>query len=225
MPRWLLSLAGILLTATAAFLAGRHVGEQRREPIAQPPRASARCRWVKSDFFRPRPEQVLEAQWEICDQADDERPLHSIHIKEGDKVLKEFGPADEIAELRELDLDRDGNEELLVVEQSAGTGNYLTWCLFGQTPAGLGCWQVPGLDAVGKQQLQGEEHTCCKDWTLKVRNGRLEVGRGIYAKNDGNCCPSRGGLFVDLVPDHGRLRAANVRRASVADYKAWLWTP
>src|SRR3954470_23578336 len=103
MRRNFLWVGSILLSATLAFMAGVYLRHERSPEFVTQPSAPDTCRPVKSDFFKPSSNQVLEAEWRLCDQVDS-LPLHSIHVTEHDRVVKEFGPADEIAELRVLDL-------------------------------------------------------------------------------------------------------------------------
>jgi hypothetical protein len=234
----------LLVAGIALGLAiGLWVGSRRHNPAAAgtpiatiQPKANKRetsdngtnCYFVRYLTFQPKkgPDHI-PVQWELCDEQG--MTANYVYLggspDETQKPLFTFGPTDILQQLEVTDLDSDGNEELLMVGQAAGTGNYIEWCVLGWSAGALKCWQVPDIDNPVKRLTSKDEHFCCKDWILKRTHKRLILGRGIYHTGDGNCCPTRGGAFVDLVPENGQLRLQRAWRTSLDKYQQWSWKP
>ena len=169
-------------------------------------------------------EEPYEIEWSLCHD-EGSPPQNHIKIERNpNEGIYKFGPADEISRLERMDFDNDGNEELLYVSTSAGTGDYIDWCVLGQTKDKLKCWTVPDVKVPSQKLLKTDEDFCCKDWSLKITAGNIVLGRGIYHKGDGNCCPSRGGVFVELAPRYGAFRVLKVWRTDSKAYHDWLYS-
>ena len=77
----------------------------------------------------------------------------------------------------------------------------------------------PDYDALSKKLLKVDEDFCCKEWNLHLRGKNVVLARGIYHKDeDGNCCPSRGGVLVWLQPVQVGFKVVRVQRISGAEY-------
>jgi len=187
-------------------------------------RSSTGCNFIRYSPVRVRAdEEPYGMEWDLCYAEDSPQHYVKIERKTG-AIAYAFEPADEISQLERMDFDNDGNEELLYVSTASGTGNDLEWCVLGWINDGLKCWEVPDVRMPSEKLLKNDEDFCCKDWSLKVTAGNIVLGRGIYRKGEGNCCPSRGGVFVELVPQDGEFRIAKVWRGDSKTYHTWLFS-
>jgi hypothetical protein len=114
---------------------------------------------------------------------------------------------------------------LFVMTMSAGTGAYADLHFLSDADGTLKEWTWPDLDPSLERLLQGGEHTCCKDWNYHLLEDELVLARGIYKKNDGNCCPSRGGIVARLRPTSGRFEIIEVKRVTLEEYASWRFKP
>ena len=120
-----------------------------------------------------------------------------------------------IEKLTPTDLDADGAQELIIVMRFEGTGGYLDWCLLAKKGAGVGCWDVPDIDAAAKKLLLADEDFGFHGWQLRTLPRALRLTRGVYRKGvDPNCCPSRGSVVMTLVPRDGKLALGPVTRSA-----------
>ena len=222
----------ILLLWLSLALIGLFAIGAKKEPLAKPRKtpfaktqAEAReCYFVRTMPVRFRAERdPFFADWDLCREGEGFTENYVTVENDSGKVYT-FDGTEIVERLDRVDLDRDGNEELLFVGMSEGTGNNIDWCVLGWNETKLSCWQVPSFDAPSEKLLKPDEDFCCKDWRLKVRSEKLVLGRGIYRKGDGNCCPSRGGAFVELSPDHGKLRLTRVWRTDIKTYENWQFS-
>src|SRR5215831_504791 len=216
-------LLWLALTALGLFAVGSRRDYARNPPTISPlpPTAVKECYFVRTMPVRLRGDRdPYFVEWNLCREREGFTENY-VTLENGDQKMYAFDAAEIVDRLDRLDLDRDGNEELLFVGMAGGTGNNIDWCVLGWDGAKLSCWQVPPLNFPSEKLLKPDEDFCCKDWRLKVRNEKLVLGRGIYRKGDGNCCPSRGGAFVELSPDHGKFLLTKVWRSDIKTYEAF----
>lgn len=107
----------------------------------------------------------------------------------------------------------DGRRQLLVVGGVYGTGAGWDLCVLGRVRGSLACWALPDLGSVIAPLMAADEES----WKSVLDTGsedRVRVEALIYdRKRDPNCCPSRGSIFVELLPADGRLEPGRLWRA------------
>jgi len=219
---------GMLVTLVAGMLLSFRVGLRSPRRIATtasiPPHGCEPIQY-KQVVFRPGSDPT-GVDWDFCPAGENEPSSQSVHVRGlhgNEKNAWTFGPSDYIEQFDVLGLGSDGSQQLLVVEGSSGTGDYIKWCVLGWTGKGLACWPHPDVEAAGNGLLKSDEDFCCKDWTLKFSSGEIVLGRGIYRKGaDGNCCPTRGGAFLRLTPKDREFEIRTVWRTDQATYEKWL---
>jgi len=213
---------------------GRHVRAMKasgrltaKSKFATPP-----CETVRSMFlyFKGVPGQQNEVDWQVCRDPDSSSPSSQIvHVRDEsdeDRDLWTFGPADFFQQLTIVDFLRDGRQELLEVEESGGTGHYTEWAVLGRTNSGLRCWRMPNVNEAANKLIRSDEGFGSKGWTLKLTSGHLVVGEGIYHEGDGACCPSRGGVFLELTPKQGdEFVVSKAWRADAQTFDRWVRSP
>jgi hypothetical protein len=220
---------GLLAVLLAGLVLGHRIGLRppKQIPIAasNPPKTGCELVRYIQIVFRPDSDPS-GIDWELCPARENEPSSQFVHVRglhKNEADLWTFGPADHVEQLDVLEVGPEGSQQLMVVEESAGSGAYIKWCVLGWTGKGLACWPHPGLEAAGKELLKSDEDFCCKDWTLKFSSGVIILGRGIYQKGvDGNCCPSRGGAFLRLTPKDQKLRIGRAWRTDKSTYDRWL---
>jgi hypothetical protein len=113
-----------------------------------------------------------------------------------------------------VDLDADGQQEILIVMRHEGTGAFTEWCLAGRKGGAIGCWDSPDLEAPAKKLLGSDEAFGGSGWRLRALRRALRLERSVYHEGvDPNCCPTRGSVVVRLRPAAGgRLAIAAVTR-------------
>lgn len=128
-----------------------------------------------------------------------------------------FDNADEpsisyVESIRRMRFTRDGRQQLVVVEGIYGSGAAWALCALGLINGKLACWELPGWGPV-IAPLMGADEASWKSLLRSVADDRLLVEAQIYDKtHDGNCCPSRGSIFVELRPVNGRFEPGRVWR-------------
>jgi hypothetical protein len=225
-----LSLA-VLIAAGCGFVAGWKLHERaavRRDKMRATTEAVApSCVTAKYlEVYFKGPSEPTEVEWQLCSQPNGEPPLHYVRAHDFRHDLYTFGPADQITQLAPVDLHGDEKQQLLIVEQSSGTGAYIKWCVLGWTVAGLRCWKAPDVDDAAHNLIREDEDLCCKGWTLKLAAGRIVIGEGVYHKGvDANCCPSRGGVFLELSPEGDSFGISKAWRTDAPTYDRWARFP
>lgn len=173
------------------------------------------------------PSEPYWVEWDLCPK-DSDPPENYVKVETGSADhAYNFGPADEIQQLDRLDLVSDGTEQLLWVNREQGSGSYIDWCVLGWVKDRLRCWDAPSIDDIertAERLLEKDEGFGSKGWALKVQNRKLLLGHGIYHSGEGNCCPSRGGVFVELTPKQASFEITRMWRTSKPEYEQWLWS-
>lgn len=196
--------------------------------LSTPPCETVRYMFL---YLRGIPGRQNEIDWQICRDRDKGSPSSQIvHVRDGsneERDLWTFGPADFFQQLTIVDLLGDGRQELLEVEESSGTGHYIEWAVLGWTSSGLRCWRMPNVEQAANKLLRSDEDFGYKGWTLKLISGHIVIAEGIYHKGiDGNCCPSRGAVFLELAPEHGdTFSIAKAWRTDGQTYDRWVRSP
>ncbi|GEM_PF-4327130 len=125
---------------------------------------------------------------------------------------------DEILRVEKIDLLGNQAYELLVLTGSAGTADTITWHLLSEVDGELREWKYPDYDVPANKLLRADEDFCCKDWGFHLRANSILLSRGTYRKGEANCCPSRGGVLVELSPVRNALKLTKIQRVSKAEY-------
>jgi len=106
------------------------------------------------------------------------------------------------------------HREAVVVEgRLEGSGGFSSWCLLAQKDNGdISCWyeQTGIVNNHIRPYLRSDEDA--KAWHLGSKNGQLFMATNVEARGDSNCCPTRGMMSVELIPDNGILRWGAVTR-------------
>jgi hypothetical protein len=192
---------------------------------ASPDRTPEDCYYLRyfPVLFRG-PSKPYWVEWDLCPK-DSDPPENRVKVETTPShEIYTFDPADEIEQLERIDLNSDGNEQLLWVNREAGSGGYINWCVLGWINNRLGCWKSPNVESATKPLLKKDEDFGFKGWVLKIQNRKLILGHGIYHSGEGNCCPSRGGAFVELTPHQASFEITRVWRTSKPEYEQWLWS-
>lgn len=98
--------------------------------------------------------------------------------------------------------------------QMWGSSGDHEWCLLAQNPDGrFSCWheQTGDLDNYLRKSLKSDERAKV-GWSIASEDGRVFMESYVGVPEDGNCCPSRGKIQVDLIPKDGVLRWSKVAR-------------
>ncbi|MGH9563161.1 MAG: hypothetical protein ACRD3S_17040, partial [Terracidiphilus sp.] len=99
----------------------------------------------------------------------------------------------------------------------------IQWHVIGESKDVLQEWKSPDYDAAAEKLLRPGENFCCKDWNFHLQGNEIILPRGIYGRNDGNCCPSRGGVLVRLQPVDDGFKLESALRISKPEYHRWSW--
>lgn len=173
------------------------------------------------DFFYEPNKTLYDIDWEYC---NGDPPSQRVRIAdandqnvffnyENDEVLR-------VEKLRLLDMDV---PQLLVLTESAGTGDDIDWQIISESNGALKEWKRPDYDGPAEKLLRSDEDFCCKDWNFHLEGNEVVLARGVYRKGDANCCPSRGGVLVRLRPAAGAFRLVSAVRISKPEYVRWTW--
>ncbi len=107
------------------------------------------------------------------------------------------------------------NREYVAVNgQMWGTSGDHEWCLLAQKTNGqFSCWheQKGDLGNYLRKSLQPDERAKV-GWSIASKDGRVFMESYVETTEDGNCCPSRGKIQVDLIPKDGVLHWSKVTR-------------
>ena len=128
-----------------------------------------------------------------------------------------FDNADEpsllyIESIRRMRFTSDGRQQLAVVAGIYGTGAAWDLCALGMLDGQLDCWARPGW-RLAIAPLMAADEGSWKSRLSVVADDLLLVEALIYDQTrDGNCCPSRGSIFVELRPGNGRFDVGRVWR-------------
>jgi hypothetical protein len=220
--------------AVGWFLERRHTQSEPMKPATSSDNnrgSTAACEqapeteWytVRNFFFAPR-KTLYNADWQVC---RGEPSAQRVRITDAnfETVFFQFED-DEIERVETLDFLGDHVPQLLVLTVSAGTGDQIALHVISESNGALEEWKLPDYDVSAEKLLRPDEDFCCKDWNLHVQGSEIVLARGIYHKGvDGNCCPSRGGVLVRLMPAHNAFKVVNTVRISKPEYYRWREQP
>jgi hypothetical protein len=236
-------IATLVLTACIAFAIGWQI-EYRRTgstPAAdsspkvdnsQSTQAAFECDaevpdnlWHTVQTLDYRPTKTLyTAVWELC-SADVERRRVRVMDANLQKVFYGYED-DEILRVEKVDLIGDHVPQLLIVTGSSGTDDRIDWHILSEVNGQLYEWTWPDYNALTEKLLLADEGFCCKEWNFHLHGQDIVLARGIYRKNeDGNCCPSRGGVLVRLKPIQEKFKLVSVQRIGRPEYYRWRSQP
>lgn len=236
-------IALLILTACAAFAIGWRVEYRRTRSTpaggsshqignAQSTQAVFECgpdvpddHWHTVQTFSYRPVKTLySVVWELCPGDSDDR---RVRVMDADyqEVFYEFGD-DQIFRVEQIELLNGQVPQLLIVTGSSGTDDKEDWHVLSEANGRLQEWKWPDYDGPAEKLLQADENFCCKAWNFHLRGHDIFLAEGIYHKGeDGNCCPTRGGVLVKLKPIPNGFKLASVLRISMPEYQRWLSQP
>jgi hypothetical protein len=141
------------------------------------------------------------------------------------KVYYEYED-DEILRVEQVELLGDHVPQLLIVTGSSGTNDRIDWHVLSEMEGKLHEWTWPDYNAPAEKLLRADENFCCKEWNFHLRERDISLARGIYHKDqDGNCCPSRGGVLAWLQPIQGKFKLVSLQRISRPKYERWKSQP
>ncbi len=228
-----LCVAGVGLCLALGFASGRFV--ERKHPERNNLNAARASSSVMADFacdhaperdwytvrgFFYQPGKTLyNADWEYC---PDDPSQQRVRITDANyqKVFFQY-VNDEVLRLEMLDLAGNHIPQLLVLTGAAGTGEDIDWHVIGESNGTLMEWKVPNYDGPAEKLLRRDEDFCCKDWNFHLQGNEILLAEGIYRENDGNCCPSAGGVLVRLRPTQNAFELVSVVRISKPEYYRW----
>jgi hypothetical protein len=235
-------IAILIVTACAAFAFGWHVEYRRTRstpaggsghPIgnAQSTQATFECGvdpddlWHTVQTFYYQPVKTLYSViWQLCPGDIDGRRVR-IMDADNQKVFYEYED-DEILRVEQIELLGDHLPQLLIVTGSGATNDRIDWHVLSEVNGQLHEWTWPDYDAPAVKLLRADENFCCKAWNFHLRGHDIFLAEGIYHKDeDGNCCPSRGGVLVWLKPIQEGFKLVSVRRISMPEYYRWRSQP
>ncbi|HMI50506.1 MAG TPA: hypothetical protein VK525_03275 [Candidatus Saccharimonadales bacterium] len=236
-------IAILVFTACAAFAIGWHIEYARTRstpaggsghPIGsvQSPQADFECaaddranHWHTIQTYVYQPVQTLYlVAWQIC-PADTERRRVRVMDANFQKVFYEYED-DVILRVEKVELLGDHVPQLLIVTGSSGTNDRIDWHVFSEVNGQPQEWTWPDYNAPAEKLLHADENFCCKTWNFHLRGHDIFLAEGIYHKDeDGNCCPSRGGVLVGLKPIRYGFKLESVQRISKPEYHGWLSQP
>jgi hypothetical protein len=236
-------IAILIFTACTAFALGWLIeyGRTRSTPAAgsgrpignaQSTRAAFECdadvpdaHWHTVQTFGYQPAGTLyTVVWELC-PADIERRRVRVMDANFQKVFFEYED-DEILRIEKVELLGDHVPQLLIVTGSSGTNDRVGWHVLNEVNGKLNEWTWPDYNASAEKLLRADEGFCCKEWNFHLRGQDIVLAAGIYHKDeDGNCCPSRGGVLVRLKPIQEKFNLVSVQRISRPEYYRWRSQP
>jgi hypothetical protein len=172
-------------------------------------------RWetVRTLWYVPTKRRYT-VDWQMCAGDIDER---RVRVTDGNSVLFHYSD-DEIVRVETLNMLGGRDTELLVMTQSAGTDDRVSWHIIAESNGRLVEWKPPNYDAPAEKLLRPDEDFCCKSWNFHLQSGNIVLARGIYHKGEGNCCPSRGGVLVSLKPAQDKFALTKIQRISKPEY-------
>lgn len=238
--RW---IAVLIFTACGAFVSGWYAEYMRvgnaslgiqRNPVnnGQSPGATLDCKantladnWQTVQTFDYQPLKTLyTAAWEFCPgniQGQRVRVMDANFLN----VFYKYED-DEIVRVEQIELVGNRVPQLLIVTGSSGTNDRINWHVLSEVNGQLQEWKWPNYDAPASELLGPDEDFCCKEWNFHLRGHDIVLVRGIYHKGeDGNCCPSRGGVIVRLKPIENGFKLDGVQRVSRPEYDRWKSQP
>lgn len=235
--------ATLILAACTAIAVGLHIEFKRvrSKPDAgsSPPtdnsqaaQAPLRCdakgpnaQWFPFQTLDYQPAKTLYiADWQLCvtDLPDQRVRIMDANFK---KVFYEYKD-DQILRVEKVELQGGSAPQLLIVTASSGTDDRVSWHVLSGIKGQLQEWVWPGYEALAEKLLRADEDFCCKEWNLHLHDRDIALARGIYLKDeDGNCCPSRGGVLVRLKPVQDGFKLVSVQRISRQEYESWRSQP
>jgi len=87
---------------------------------------------------------------------------------------------------------------LSLVTGSSGTNDRIDWHVFSEVNGQPHEWTWPDDNAPAENLFRADENFCCKTWNFHLRGHDIFLAEEIYYKDeDGNCCPSRGGVKAE----------------------------
>ncbi len=221
----------VIFTACVAFTAG-WFSEHRPIPSA-PSRANVHstCRnapensWHMVQLFTYAPVKTsYMVEFQVCLADIDGRRVR-VEDAGFEKVFYQYED-DQIFRVENVDLLGNHVPQLLVVTGSSGTDDRVTLHVIGEVNGQLREWTWPAYDTAAEKLLHADEDLCCKEWNFHLRGREVILAAGIYRKDhDGNCCPTRGGVVVRLLPVQDGFKIASVQRVGVPDYSRWESEP
>jgi hypothetical protein len=236
-------IAIVVLTVCTAFTIAWHIEYRRTRstpaghsgyPIAnkQSTQAAFQCgpdvpddHWhiVQTIDYQPvRTPYMLV--WELC-PADIEGRRVRVMDANFRKVFYKYED-DQILRVEKVEILGDHVPQLLIVTGSSGTNDRIDWHVLSEVNGQLHEWRWPNYNAPAEKLLRADEDFCCKEWNLHLRGQDIVLARGIYEKEeDGNCCPSRGGVLVWLKPIQEGFKLVSVQRISKPEYYRWRSQP
>ena len=236
-------IAILIFTACAAFAIGWHIEYRRTRntpaggaghPISnvESTQAAFECgadvpddHWHTVQTFYYKPVKTLySVDWQLCPGDIDGRRVRVLDADD-QKVFYEYED-DEILRIEQIELLGDHVPQLLIVTGSSGTDDKVDWHVVSEVNGQLHEWTWPNYDAPAEKLLRADEDFCCKSWNFHLRGHDIFIAEGIYHKDeDGNCCPSRGGVLVRLKPIRNGFKLESVQRISRPEYQRWLSQP
>ena len=176
--------------------------------------------WYTVRIFDYEPSKTpYTANWETCEGDPIEQRIR-ITDANLQKVFFKF-ENDEVERVETLDLLGNHVPQLLVLTMSSGTGDDIEWHVIGESNGALKEWKPPDYDGPAGKLLRPDEDFGYKDWNFHIQGNEILLARGIYQKDDGNCCPSRGGVLVRLRPIDGGFKVVTALRISKPEYFRW----
>jgi hypothetical protein len=167
---------------------------------------------------------LYTAVWELC-PADIERRRVRVMDANLQKVFYEYED-DEILRVEKVELLGDHVPQLLIVTGSRGTNDRTDWHILSEVKDQLHEWTWPDYNAPAEKLLRADEGFCCKEWNFHLRGHDIVLAAGIYDKGeDGNCCPSRGGVLVRLKPIQEKFKLVSIQRITRPEYYRWRSQP
>jgi hypothetical protein len=236
-------IAILIFTACAAFAIGWHVEYRRTRstPAGASGRPIGNAQSTKAAFECDA--DIPEDHWHTV-QTVDYQPFQTLYMVvlqhcardiDGRRVrvmdanfLNVFYEYedDEIFRVEEVQLLGGHVPQLLIVTGSSGTDDRIDWHVLSEVNGQLHEWTWPDYDAPAEKLLLADENFCCKAWNFHLRGHDIFLAEGIYHKGeDGNCCPSRGGVLVKLKPIQNAFKFASMQRISRPEYKRWVSEP
>lgn len=236
-------IAILIFTACTAFAIGWHIEYRRTRstpaggsgrPIgnAQSTQAAFECdadvpddHWHTVQTFGYQPVRTLyTVVWQLCPAGIEGRRVRVMDAN-FQKVFYEYED-DEILRVEKVELLGDHVPQLLIVTGSSGTNDRIDWHILSEVNGQLYEWTWPDYNAPAEKLLRADEGFCCKEWNFHLRGQDIVLAEGIYRKDeDGNCCPSRGGVLVRLKPIQDRFKLVSVQRISRPEYYRWRSQP
>jgi len=236
-------IAIVIFAACAAFAIGWHIEYRRTRstpaggsghPIgnAQSTQADFECdvdvpndHWHTVQTFSYQPVKTLySVVWQLCPGDIDGRRVRVMDANY-QEVFYEFGDS-QIFRVEQIELLNGQVPQLLIVTGSSGTNDKVDWHVLSEVNGQLHEWTWPDYDAPAEKLLRADENFCCKAWNFHLRGHDIFLAEGIYHKDqDGNCCPSRGGVLVRLKPIRNGFKLDTVQRISWREYYRWRSEP